>query len=324
MEDTNFSRLMKAISLLGLDHNWVAGVIALCAQEIAIRKKLESLGGTAGDQDFQKVAESLVDHIKQMGEKTPDILLSLARAYPSILGKLVHQAYKARLYDAEVRSIVENTVGLIETLFIEMPKKTDIYQVAETLLKSGDGELTSKILKLDITQREKVVFALIERYLLVDWNQSGYYEINKKIRQIIKSIIKSSKPEDIASLLDAMIRRFGTVTPDIIMEILGEVGTLSSVLSMLQENNYVDWVVSQFVSSVNFDRAGVNARVIAEIGPILSDSQIEQVLQAILENDQIRYSWSAQPHLTNFIAMYGRRVKPDLLKRVREEFPPND
>jgi hypothetical protein len=121
-----------------------------------------------------------------------------------------------------------------------------------------------------------------------------------------------------------MIRRFGTVTPDIIMEILGEVGTLSSVLNMLQENNYVDWVVSQFVSSVNFDRAGVNARVIAEIGPILSNSQIEQVLQAILENDQIRYSWSAQPHLTNFIAMYGRRVKPDLLKRVHEEFPPND
>jgi len=102
------------------------------------------------------------------------------------------------------------------------------------------------------------------------------------------------------------------------------VGTLSSVLNMLQEKNYVDYVVSHFVSSGNFGSAGVNARVIANIGPILSNSQIEQVLQAILENSQIRYSWSSQPHLTNFIAMYGRRVKQDLLKRVREEFPPND
>jgi len=54
---------------------------------------------------------------------------------------------------------------------------------------------------------------------------------------------------------------------------------------MLQESNYVDWVVSHFVSSGNFDSAGVNARVIANIGPILSNSQIEQVLQAILENN---------------------------------------
>jgi hypothetical protein len=313
---------MKAITLLGLDSNWVVGVIALCAQEIAIRKKLESLGGTAGDQDFQKVAESLVDRIKQMGEKPPDILFSLARAYPSIRGKLVHWAYKARLYDAEVRSIVENTVGLIETLFVEMPKRTDVYQLAETLLKSGDNELTSEILKLDPAQREKVVFALIERYLLVSWNQPDYHEMKEKIERIIKSTIKSSKPEDIASLLDAMIQRFSAVIPDLIMEILGEVGTLSSVLNMLQEKNYADWVVSYFVSSRNYDSAGVNAKVIVNIGPILSDSQIEQVFQAILENNQIRYSWNAQPHLINFIAMYGKRVKPDLLKRVREEFPP--
>ena len=322
MEDTNFSRLMKAISLLGLDHNWVVGVIALCAQEIAIRKKLELIGVTAGDQDFQKVAGLLIDRIKQMGEKPPDILLSLARAYPTIRGKLVHRGYKARLYDAEVRSIVENTVGLIETLFVEMPKRTDVYQLAETLLTSRDSELTSEILKLDSAQREKVVFALIERYLLLDWNQPGYYEMKEKIRQIIKSTIKSSKPEDIASLLDAMIQRFSTVIPDIIMEMLGEVGALSSVLNMLQEKNYADWVVSRFVNSRNFDSAGINARAIANIGPILSNSQIEQIFQAILENDQIRYSWSAQPHLINFISMHGKRVNPNLLKKVREEFPP--
>jgi len=168
LEDADYSRLMKAIGLLGLDHNWVLGVIALCAQEIAIRKKSESFGITAGDQDFQKVAELLVEYVKQMGEKPPDILLSLARAYPSIRGKLVHWGYKNILYSAEVRSIVENTIGLIETLFIEMPKKTDVYQLAETLLYSEESEIMSKILKLDFTQREKIIFALIERYSLLD------------------------------------------------------------------------------------------------------------------------------------------------------------
>jgi hypothetical protein len=313
---------MKAISLLGLNRNWVLGVIALCAQEIAIRKKLESLGITAGDQDFQKVAKLLVDHIEQIGEKPPDILLSLARAYPSIRGKLVHWGYKTKLYDAEVRSIIENTIGLIETLFVEMPKKTDIYQLVETLLTSKDGELTSKISKLDTIQREKVVFALIERYLLLDWSRPDYYEMKEKIERIIKAVIKSLKSEDIASLLNVIIKRFSAVAPDLIMEILGEVSVLSSVLDMLREENYTDWIVYCFATSRNFNSAGVNAMMIANIGPILSDSQIERVFQAILENDQIRYSWSARPYLVNFIAMYSKRVNPNLLKRIQEEFPP--
>jgi hypothetical protein len=321
MEDTDFSRLLKAISLLGLDHNWVLGVIALCAQEITIRKKLESLGIMAGDQDFQKVAELLINSIKQMSEKPPDILLSLARAYLSIRGKLVHWGYKTRLYDAEVRSIVENTIGLIETLFIEMPKKTDVYQLAETLLTSSDSELMSKIPKFDPTQRDKVVFTLIERCSLLDWSQPGYYEMKEKIRRIIKSVIKSLKPEDIASLLDAVIQRFNAVAPDLIMEMLGEVSALSPVLNMLQEKNYTNWIISCFATSRSFDSAGINARAITNVVPILNDSQIGQVFQAILENDQICYSWSAKPHLINFIAMYSKRVNPELLKRIQEEFP---
>jgi hypothetical protein len=44
MEETEFSRLMRAIGLLGLNHNWVVGIVALCAQEIAIRKKIGIIG----------------------------------------------------------------------------------------------------------------------------------------------------------------------------------------------------------------------------------------------------------------------------------------
>jgi len=119
-----------------------------------------------------------------------------------------------------------------------------------------------------------------------------------------------------------MIQRFSAVTPDLIMEILGEVGALSSVQDMLQKKNYTNWIVSCFTTSRSYDSAGVNARAIINIGPILNDSQIEQVFQAILENDQIRYSWNAKPSLINFIAMYDKRVKPDLSKKVQEEFPP--
>lgn len=94
------ARLEAALELLGLRSNWSTSVLALCAQELAIRKKLESLGVTSKEQDFQKIASKLIETLKEKKQEPPDILMSLARAYPSIRGKLVHWGHRSQLYSA--------------------------------------------------------------------------------------------------------------------------------------------------------------------------------------------------------------------------------
>ena len=308
---------MKTLRILGLDVNWVVSVAALCAQELAIRKKLESLGVMPGEQDFQKIAGSLAKKIREEGQKCPDILLSLARAYPHIRGKLVHQGYKSPLYDAEVESIVVNTIGLVETLFQVLPSKEDTYQLAEVLLNLSDDELTSKIEELNARERKEVFLVLMERLTLLDWNQPDYREMNRRIRQIVKTIIKV-KTEDMAALIDVAIQRFSAAVPDLIMEVLGEVGHIHSVVSLLQEKGYANWVVSRFISSNSFADASFNARVITKIGSALNDSQIEDIFEAIATNDQIQYSWGAREYLTSFISLHKSRVDPALFTKVQE------
>lgn len=118
---------MKALSILGLDDNWATSVIAFCGMENAIRKKLEMLGGDPGKHDFQKATDALVERIREDGDNPPDILISLAKAYPEIRGKLVHWGYRNSLYETECHSIVTNTVDLVRTLFELMPEKGRSY-----------------------------------------------------------------------------------------------------------------------------------------------------------------------------------------------------
>jgi len=324
-EDDRRVRLRTSLELLGLDSNWMTSVIALCGQEIAIRKKLESLGVVPAEQDFQKIAEKLIETLKLKGLEPPDILLSLARAYPHIRGKLVHWGYKTRIYEPEVDSIVTNTAGLIDILFREMPQANSL---AETFLNIEDNELKSKIDELDSRQKKNVVLALIQKYvenestpfilggLLYRW------EKRKRIKQLSKLIIASMRAEEVATILDIAIQKFGAVVPDYIMEELEGVCDRPSVINLLRDKGYIDFVASCFSSSHSFEQASINAKVIAKLSHILTIPQIEQVFQAIASNDQIRYSFGAQAVLPSFIALHKSEVDPALFEKVQQNFPP--
>lgn len=326
-------RLKTALDLLGLDSNWATSVLALCAQEIAIRKKLESLGVIPTEQDFQKIAEKLTETLKQEGQETPYILLSLARAYPYIRGRLVHGGNKTRLYDAEVESLVTNTIGLVEVFFQVMPKlevehEVQVYYLVEDLLNIDYDKLKLKINEFDSKQKKNIILALIEKYVehtsssfnLSEFGQ--YLDKERKIKILSKLILESMTVHDIITFLDTAFPRFATAIPTFIMEVLTEVCDKPPVVDFLRDKGYIDFIVSNFCSSNSFDQASINADVIAKISYVLTISQIEQIFLAIASNDQIRYSFGAQETLPSFIALYKKKVNPMLFEQVQQSFPP--
>ena len=302
-ESKTNKRFTEALKLSGLNSNWSKAVIALCAQENVIRKKLESLGGNPGDNDFQEVASSLERKIREKGEKPPDILLSLARAYPHIRGKLVHAGYKNPIDPREVDSIVMNTIGLLEILFKIMPKKSSKYRIAEELLTLDNTEAIDRINKLSTVQRQDVFIALIEMYTLTDI-KSEIENINRTSKLIFKS-----KIDEIPSLLELAIQRYGSFVPTLVLDLLCAVIHLSSILAFIKEKGYTDWIVSRFCESESYIQAAFNAKVIARISSALTDSQIEIVFNAIMENGQIFDSWGAKRELSDFTALHWKREK---------------
>src|SRR5437867_3925682 len=107
--ESQMARLIRAIRTVGLDERWATAIVALCGQEIAVRKKLGLIGEEPSEQDFQKIAQKLVDTIEERGGNPPAILLSLARAYQPLRGRLVHAGHKTVLIEPDVNSLVTNT-----------------------------------------------------------------------------------------------------------------------------------------------------------------------------------------------------------------------
>jgi len=302
-ENKTKKRFTEALKLLGLNSNWSTAIIALCAQENAIRKKLESLGGNPGEKDFQKVASSLEKKIKEKGEKPPDILLSLARAYPHIRGKLVHAGYKNPIDPREVDSIEMNTIGLLEILFEDMPKKSSKYKIAEELLSLDDIETINRINELTAVKRQDVFITLIEMFTLAEIKSE-----KEKITRVLKSVFKS-KIQEIPYLIELAIQRYASYAPTLVLDLLCEVVHLPSILDFIKEKGYTDWIVSHFAESGSFEQAAFNAKVTVKISSALDDSQIESIFMAIMENSQILYSYGAKRELADLIKSHWKGEK---------------
>jgi len=315
IDDKSTERLIKALDKIGLDVNWRKAVIALCAQENAIRKKLKIFGEKSGDQDFQKVAELLQKKMKEEGQEPPDILLSLARSYPHIRGKLVHSGYLKSIDYREVESILINTSGLIEILFETMPKELNQYQTAQMLLELEEGNLKPKLDELSTDERKGIFIALLEMYTLAD----DISELNE-IKAVLLTIIKF-KINEIYQLIDVSIQRYESVVPhSLIIDLLKKVVHLPSVVNYLKKKGYTNWIVSCFVESGSFIEASERADIILKIHSILTETQIQSVLMAIVENSQIYGSFGVKRKLSSFVEQHWKKEKSpfdlDILERV--------
>ena len=198
--------------------------------------------------------------MKEEGQEPPDILLSLARSYPHIRGKLVHSGYSKSIDYREVESILINTCGLLEILFETMPKELNQYKVAQMLLELEEGDLKPKIDELSPDERKDIFIALLEMYTLAD----DISEL-KKIKETLLTFMKFNIVE-INGLIDVTIQRYGSVVPhSLIIALLETVVHLPSVLNYLKKKGYINWIVSSFSESGSFIEASERADIILKI-----------------------------------------------------------
>lgn len=313
IDDKTTERLIEILDKIGLDVNWRKAVIALCAQENAIRKKLKMLGAKSGDQDFQKVAELLQKKMKEEGQEPPDILLSLARSYPHIRGKLVHSGYSKSIDYREVESILINTSGLLEILFETMPKELNQYKTAQILLELEKGDVKPKIDELSPDERKGIFIALLEMYTLSD----DISELNE-IKATLLTIMKF-KINEIYGLIDVSIQRYESVVPhSLIIDLLKIVVHLPSIADYLKKKGYINWIVSCFAESESFIEASERADIILKINSILTETQIQSVLMAIVENSQIYGSFGVKRKLSSFVEDHWKREQSPFDLDIRE------
>lgn len=318
-EKDNLKELLDSLKYLDLDLNWIVAVASLSAQEIAVKKKLDELGESYDEEDFQKLCEKLKDAMKRQSLEAPEILLSVSRSYRHIRAKILHST-ASNIHPSELKAILTNTIALVEVLFKKevFGEATEVGLFIDNLATGLPNEQLKIFSKFSIPIRKHIFNNVIEKIMLME---EGSIEANQNIFIFIKNAIKFETNTNLQSeFTEKLIRKIsydtGFSAKQRLLLIIADITKLENVRKLIKERNLVNIILTEFETSNSFEQASINASIIFNLHDILSVEQINRVVNAIISNDQITYSWGAQNTLKKFISIYKDKISKEKIDRI--------
>ncbi len=316
--------LLAMLKRIGLDEYWLLAVSSLIAQEIAVKKKLDELNVQYGDDDFQKIADKLIDAMKKRGREPPEILLSIIRSYRFTRARLLHDPHKTAIGEKDAIAIFNNTRALIEDLLCNSITKFDI----NNFIKDVDTSLDSSLKTFNEYDKrmKKELFQRIMEFI-PDTSQE---EIQKsKLFDFIESAIKVETDESLQAelfeilLLKAISLSNSAYNPayERLLSVMANLTKLGSIKSFIRKKGYIKPLIAIFETSNSFRLAQINAEIMLNLSSLLDSEHLDRIINASIDNDQILYSFGAQRALGKLfdlnkdkipqekLEMYRRRVK---------------
>lgn len=310
------NNLLKILRDIDLDFNWLMAVTTLCAQEVAVKKKLDELGESYEGEDFQKIAERLIDTMKKRELEESEILLSISRAYRHIRAKVIHAPHKTRLNQEEADAIFYNTEALVRTLFKKDISQPDIHKFIESI-DNLDGAL-KKFSGFSIEAKKQIFEEILNRISLMSWDE---LKANEALFEFLKVALKTEPSNSVkVELFDILLRRTlvsgSFFDRERLLRIIAEFTRLSSIRNFIKEKVYINQFLVEFEMSDSFAVAAANAEIVLNLSPLLDGEQINRIVEASLSNDQILFSYGARSSLKRFLAMHKDRINKDKLEEL--------
>ncbi len=307
---------MDVLKNIGLDFNWLLVIVSLSAQEIAIKRKLDELGESYGEEDFQSLASKLIRVMKERKMEVPHILLSIARSYRHIRAKVTHDPHKARLNDEEAEAIFNNTKALIRTLFRRELGAVNIPKFIDSILDSSLEQKAREFSNFNEITKKQIFEAIMDKIALLDWKK---VEIHKELFDFLKNTLKMETDIVLQSEFFGILLRRTLIGisegKEKLLSIIAEFTRLSHIRAFIKGRNLVNPILAEYESSGSFIIAGWNAEVIRNLAPILTNEEINRVVDAALSNDQITCSYNARPFLKKFLSLYRNKISEEKAKK---------
>ena len=303
-EEDKLKELWKLLAIIDLDFNWVLALASLTAQEIAVKRKLNELGLKASGDDFQEWAENLSKTMKNNGDEPPEILISIGRSYRHIRSKLVHDTDPNKVTEQEAEAILNNTIALIDALFINEPSQIDVDEFINSISASSLDEKVSKFIAFNDSRKKQIFKGIMNRLALSTWTEDYNYIFNFMQSSLNKLI---DKPV-LMNLLEIVIRKARNIRlakdEEKLLSIILNFLKLDDIKEFIKKKGLVDVLLKEYERSWSFNVAGLTAEIISEIAELLTPEEINRVVEVALSNDQILYSWKARAPLEFILNKY--------------------
>lgn|GEM_PF-900147 len=326
--EEKIKELLDLLKDIGLDYNWLIAVVSLSAQEVAIKKKLDELGEPYEEEDFQKIADKLLNIMKKRKIEVPNILLSIARSYRHIRAKLLHDPHRTMLSITEAEAVFNNTKALIKTLFKKELKELSIPKFIDLLitLSSDHSLLNQQVIEFsnfNETTKKQIFESIMNRIVLLKQTEvathEGLFVFLKAALQRETNITLQGELFKIILYRTSVIPSHATEIKEKLLSIIAELTKLSHIEQLVRnERNLINIILAEYEASNSFTVAGWNAEIIANLASILNDEEIERVVHAILSNDQITYSWKARPFLRKIFSLHRNRIPKEEIRKLEE------
>lgn len=282
--------LLEILKDINLDFNWLLAVTSLSAGEIAIKKRLDELGVSYGEEDFQKLAEELQKAMEAKKLEVPHILLSIARSYRHIRAKVMHDPHKARLNIAESDAILHNTGALVATLFKRKIEQIDISKFMDSIERSSLNEKVKEFKNFEDTVKIQVFETIMNKISLFDWEE---FQADKSLFDFLRAALKAESSNIILQkeLFNILLTRTMTGGPKSVSEhekllaIIAEFTRLGFIKDLIRERGYMNSIVAEYEMSSSFVIAALNAEIIINLSSFLDEKQANRIVDASLSND---------------------------------------
>jgi hypothetical protein len=149
-------------------------------------------------------------------------------------------------------------------------------------------------------------------------------EANKKLFYFPESsILERNEKEGTTLFEDLLDWYFQTATPSSKLEILKIVAKLirlTYIRKIISGGNRVSSFVADFGVSKSFKSAAISAEILYGIQSLLSETDLERIVDYARTNAQIRGSWEANSHLEKIMSSletrFGRTKMEELRRRL--------
>jgi len=238
--------------------------------------------GEGSDEDKKKIGDFTID--KRLAE-----FLSLL---------------KPNYDEAQLKDIVYLS-RLTPALYVSVLPKDILKRIAEMT----EDELSNQ---LSILSKE-VVLSLADRIVdhLSHLQSHEDYEENLELFDVLHVIFERSEGESRKTELFDKIFEFMLMSDWAYLYFITKLKSYTSspmIRKMILKKGYLDRVITLFIKSNSFFRAKENSATLLNFNKDLTNEQIETIIKASLENDQISYSWGAQRNLKIIFSTHKEEI----------------
>ena len=241
---------------------------------------------------------------------------NLAMEFRRTRNKMVHMAWLPGKKETEAS--LKSAENIVRSLLDLSRIKTGIS--IESLKRMSEEEILTVVRQLSFENIQRLVQRILDEVSLISsWKEEVS---NENLFKFLKLAIRlrDERIQLFRMLYDCFTKATIKFGREKILSIFAELTRVATIKKWIAEKGNTDIFVSEFEKSSSFEMAGINAEIVLNLLPVLSDEQASRVIESASSNDQMYGSYKARGALREIISRCEKKVEKEKIENLRSKF----